>query len=345
MIGSLSSLGNSSVPAGAGEVRLFSVVRNEAPRLPYFLRYYSERGVDRFFIVDNDSTDSTSDVLLGHKHVHVFYTSEKYSQSRYGAAWLETLLAQYGRDHWCVVADADEFVVYPGWEYLSIPQLCQYFDLEQASAFHCILVDMYSDRPFDQTEYIPGTNPLKTCPYFETDTIQCVGSLRGVKAGHWRHRRGVRGRLFDLTVRLDKISLIKYDPAMTIEPGMHFLRNVRLSRIRGAVLHFKFLGDFSTRVAIEASRGEHWSNAIEYKRYAEVVALGQPLCAYTSSSQRFRGSKDLIDAGVMTCPADFSRYCSQLQVTSAVGALREATKGAGTYCEGVPGLRLGSRKT
>ena len=30
------------------------VVRNEAKRLPYFLDYYRQKGVNRFFIVDND---------------------------------------------------------------------------------------------------------------------------------------------------------------------------------------------------------------------------------------------------------------------------------------------------
>ena len=46
------------------ELRLFIVVRNEGLRLPYLLRYYFERGVDRLFAVDNDSTDHTRSLLL-----------------------------------------------------------------------------------------------------------------------------------------------------------------------------------------------------------------------------------------------------------------------------------------
>jgi hypothetical protein len=38
------------------------VVRNEALRLPFMLQHYFERGVDRIFVFDNDSTDDTQSI-------------------------------------------------------------------------------------------------------------------------------------------------------------------------------------------------------------------------------------------------------------------------------------------
>jgi len=49
--------------AKKGGIFLFSTMRNEALRLPYFLEYYRALGVDQFFIVDNGSTDGTAELL------------------------------------------------------------------------------------------------------------------------------------------------------------------------------------------------------------------------------------------------------------------------------------------
>lgn len=45
--------------ASANGILLFSTLRNERVRLPYFLRYYRDLGVNHFLIVDNDSEDGS----------------------------------------------------------------------------------------------------------------------------------------------------------------------------------------------------------------------------------------------------------------------------------------------
>src|SRR5689334_2342449 len=62
------------VPAGKNEIRLFVAARNERLRFPYFLKYYRELGVDRFFVIDNGSTDGTVPLLTAEPDVHVFRT-------------------------------------------------------------------------------------------------------------------------------------------------------------------------------------------------------------------------------------------------------------------------------
>ena len=39
------------------DILLFCTMRNEDVRLPYFLRYYRDLGVDHFLFVDNASDD------------------------------------------------------------------------------------------------------------------------------------------------------------------------------------------------------------------------------------------------------------------------------------------------
>ena len=94
-------------------ILLFSTLRNERVRLPYFLRYYRDLGVSHFLIVDNDSDDGSCEYLQTQSDVSVWTTPHSYKRSRFGVDWLNWLQMKYGHDHWCLVVDPDEFFVYP----------------------------------------------------------------------------------------------------------------------------------------------------------------------------------------------------------------------------------------
>jgi len=46
-----------------GALLLFCTQRNEHIRLPYFLKYYRNIGIDHFLFVDNDSDDGAAEYL------------------------------------------------------------------------------------------------------------------------------------------------------------------------------------------------------------------------------------------------------------------------------------------
>ena len=64
------------IPIRRNEIRAFMCIRNEILRLPWILEYHRRIGIDRFFIVDNGSTDGSLDFLLAQDDVHCFYTHE-----------------------------------------------------------------------------------------------------------------------------------------------------------------------------------------------------------------------------------------------------------------------------
>jgi hypothetical protein len=76
-----------------GEIRAFLTVRNEALRLPSTRRHHRALGVDRFFVVDNGSTDGTLDLLANETDVHVFATADSYAGSHWGVHWMNAMLA------------------------------------------------------------------------------------------------------------------------------------------------------------------------------------------------------------------------------------------------------------
>src|SRR4029077_4922394 len=77
-------LDDNQIPDSCAEIRLFAKMRNEALRLPHFLAYYTKLGIDRFFIVDNCSTDRTIEILRRNRNCHIFRTDQKMADARAG---------------------------------------------------------------------------------------------------------------------------------------------------------------------------------------------------------------------------------------------------------------------
>ncbi len=82
-----------------GGILVFSTFRNENVRLPYFLKYYRELGVDHFLMVDNDSDDGGREYLAEQPDVSVWSTDASYKRSRFGVDWLNWLQLKYAHGH------------------------------------------------------------------------------------------------------------------------------------------------------------------------------------------------------------------------------------------------------
>jgi hypothetical protein len=109
----LTSVQDNTSAIRPGDILLFSTFRDEGIRLPYFLKYYRDRGVGHFLFVDNDSSDGTRELLAGQPDISVWHTGHSYKSSRFGTDWMNYLLRRYGHDHWTLTVDPDEFLVYP----------------------------------------------------------------------------------------------------------------------------------------------------------------------------------------------------------------------------------------
>ena len=271
----------------ADEIRLFAKVRNEANKLPFWLSYYRALGVDRFFIVENESTDHTVDLLSGEKDVHIFLTSEKMSAARGGMDWIEPLLHQYGENRWCLIVDVDELLVYPNSENVSLRGLCLLLEQMNADAFFCLLIDMYPDGNVDDITYVPGQSFLDISPFFDGSGYRSLWSgpsgalviggprLRMFYPGylpgiHWRFLRRIRayiGLPISNPPILNKVPLVRWGRQMSFSSAAHSLRRCHLAKGNGALLHFKFLGNFAYRVEEELVRKAYFNEGQHYQRY------------------------------------------------------------------------------
>src|SRR5690348_1747415 len=80
---------------------------------------------------------------------------------------------------------------------------------------------------------------------------------------------------------LMKIPFVRWLPGTRYQSN-HATTPIKLSEITGALLHFKFLEDFTERVETEIKRKEHWDSASEYRRYHATIKNNPSLRLYYS---------------------------------------------------------------
>jgi hypothetical protein len=299
------------------ELRGFMVVRNESLRLPFMLRYYFERGIDRIFVLDNDSSDNTQSIVLSFDNTHLFHTKDIYAHQ---ATWIDLLLRRYGVGYWCLVADADEMLIYPDCETVSLRQLCNFLDRESFTALDCVLLDMYPDRALSKIKYEQGTDPLQIASWFDSPSY-----CEGFAGMHYLHDQnifyeglprlfgGVRKRAFDANPCLSKVPLVRFDNSVFLSPGAHFIQGARLADLRGALLHFKYLDDFPQNVKQEVMRGQRsFGNDLEYNRYLAALSRFPDLCLHADLSVRFSDSAQLVNLGIMKRSRAYGSFIEEM---------------------------------
>lgn len=276
----------------------FMVVRNEMLRLPFIFKYYRKKGINNFFIVDNNSQDDTLIYLLQQSDTYVWQTSQHFDNK---LKWLNSLLQNYAVGHWSLIIDADEILYYPDCEKQNIPQLCHHLERQGKNALQALMLDMYSDKPIKSTNYLPGESFLKSCSFFDRQFFHHSEGIS--QTYHWG---GLRQRVFGFSEEegkkfyfLTKYPLIKYHSRMKLYSS-HIINNIKISSTTGCLLHFKYFFSFINYVEEEVKREQHWQEASEYKKYAEIIDNPDEFTLYDSvESVQLENSQQLIDLGIM----------------------------------------------
>lgn len=297
------------IEIAASDLLCCVVVRNELPRLPYFLNYYRQQGVDKFLIVDNQSTDESLRYLLDQPDVYLWSSAKSFNQVNFGSVWFELLLRRYGIDHWCLTVDADELLYYPDCEHKSIPQLCQELDQKGYRAYTAILLDMYGNQAIQETHYTPGQNFLEVCPYFDRQYYHRKQKQGGPYTNQDIYFGGLRERIFGSAgdYILSKVPLLKYGPDLVLAGGQHCINlpECKIARGSGCLLHFKYFSLFLDYVAQEVQRQEHSGNGHQYQEYARTLFSTSALNLYDAAhSVRLQNSQQLVQLGILQVEPD-----------------------------------------
>jgi len=292
------------IPDAPGEIRLFTCVQDEALRLPWLLDHHRRLGVQRFFVVDNASTDGTAAFLLSQPDVHSFHVRGSFRDAGFGVSWINTLLDAFGHDHWCVCIDGDELLSYPRCESVPLSRLTAYLDDRGMRVLFALVLDLYAEGPIRAAAYAAGQPFTDASPFFDPSPYE---TRRGSRFPFFQLYGGPRERVFWAPPHrnpeppmMSKLPLIRWTRGMRFVHSVHSLAEpVPLADLRGAVLHFKFFHDFPERVAALVARDQHYGGSREYRRYAAVLAEQPDLSLHHPGSVRYEGPRQLEALGLM----------------------------------------------
>ena len=305
----LSSIVDRTPDLKPDDILLFSTLRNEKVRLPYFLDYYRKMGVRHFLIVDNDSNDGSGEYLADQPDVSLWHTESSYKKSRYGVDWLNHLQSRYGHGHWCLTVDADEFFLYPFCDTRPLDALTDWLDSCSIRAFGAMLLDMYPKGRLEDEPYQAGMNPLEIACWFDSGNYSME---RNPKYWNLWIQGGPRARVFfphtpNRAPALNKIPLVKWDKRYAYVNSTHMLlpRGLNLvydewggEKASGVLLHAKFLNTFGERAVEEAKRKQHFDGSFEYQTYAKAAGNSPQL--WNSWSEKYINWRQLEILGLMS---------------------------------------------
>lgn len=307
--GELDVVADRTALVAAGDVLCFLCVRNEAARLPHFLRHHRALGVRHFLAVDNGSTDGTTDLLRDQPDLSLWGTGASYKASRFGMDWLTWLQMRHGSGHWCLTLDADELLIYPYWQSRPLPALTGWLQDQGRDSFGALTVDMYPRGAVSQGEVGPDDDPIGHLGWFDAGNyqVQVQPRMRNL----WI-QGGARARAFFATdprraPTLNKTPLVRWHWRYAYVNSTHSLLPARLNEVyatdggeltSGVLLHTKFLPGITQRSAEEKARGEHFGNAVQYAAYYDRLTADPVL--HTKASTRYTGWRQMEALGLMS---------------------------------------------
>lgn len=321
------------------DIYVLAMMRNELLRLPYWLEYYREQGINSFYIIDNGSTDGTTEYLLEQTDCIVFQTYDSYKEAKSGIKWLNQIGQEFCMGHWCIIADVDELFVFPKKFGTTICEFTKAVEAEKADAVFTLMIDMYSRQPMSEVKYISGTPFTDICDSFDSKPyvsiqvkefpyINVLGGIRqrlffpsfsrrniidrlGWKIGNLSKALGIFNESFLIKKisyqrppAISKVPLIKWSEGFELISSAHTTTTKTLFSGRCALLHFKFFDDFYTRSLEAVKRKMHFNGASEYAAYAKLLEKNPHISMESKNSMTYKNQDTLEDLGIITISGD-----------------------------------------
>ncbi|MEX0348367.1 MAG: glycosyltransferase family 2 protein [Paracoccaceae bacterium] len=289
-------------------VLLVSTMRNEINRLPHFLDYYRGLGIDHFLIVDNDSDDGTTELLREQPDISLWHTNASYREARFGLDWVTWLQMRYAHNHWVLMADADELLVFAHCDRSGLHDLTRWLDAQGRQVFGAMMLDLYPKGPIGTQVCDPIANPLDVVNGFDP------GPYRGqwqVPLGNLWVQGGARERVFfadrpERSPTLNKIPLVRWSRRFAYVNSCHSIlpRDLNFAydgpggeAPSGVLLHTKFLPEVLSKSVIERQRRQHFTHPEDFGSYYDRIAEAPTL--WTPRSCQYEDWRQLERLGLL----------------------------------------------
>ena len=145
---------------------LLCVIRDEELVLEAFISHYKNLLVSHFIFIDNGSEDHTLSIINQNKleiNYQLWSADARYSENLYGLSWVNFILNSELKGKWCLVVDADEFLLLDGIN--NLRELRKDMKKSNSNILSTCLIDFY---PRNNAEpYKRGESPLSHSGYYD----------------------------------------------------------------------------------------------------------------------------------------------------------------------------------
>jgi hypothetical protein len=311
---------------------LYGVAHNELYFLPAFFEHYRALGIELFLMLDDHSTDGTSEFLREQPDCIVLTSSLRYGDSiggqRVAHLWKNAIPQLLLQDRWAIVADADEFLFIPQ-AFPSFTELTSALDARGITAVIASMVDFYPatvgelsapGRPADCRALFSAYPYFDAGPYFRwRDERARPLVLRGGVRERLLQKFNVRNRRFDGRrprrwvrrvkgwlglgrnfVWVTKVPLVRWSSERRYL-NSHTLNQGPDRSIALAIAHFKFTSYLDHKIATAIASRAHAGRSRAYFAYAELLSAmraGDGSFLW-EGSRRFEGPESLAAAQLL----------------------------------------------
>ncbi|WP_424977252.1 glycosyltransferase family 2 protein [Leisingera sp. S232] len=290
-------------------VLVFTVLRNEITRLPYFLKHYRQLGAVHFLMIDNGSNDGSAELLASQQDVSLWHAGGSYRETRFGLDWAGWLLTRYGHGRWCLTVDADELLVFSGMEAHGLEDLTRLLDRRGRGGFGALMLDLYPKGPLGSQTYTQEQNPTEVLQWFDAGPYRAV---RQRPAGNLWVQGGARERMFfqdqpERSPTLNKLPLVRWNRRYAYLNSTHSMLPPQMNALyggpggaepSGGLLHTKFLPEIVSKSATEKQRQQHFHTPQQFDGYYDRIGEAPDL--WHADAVRYSGPGQLADLGLLS---------------------------------------------
>lgn len=286
------------------QVTLCAIVKNANDYIIPFFEHYEKLGVDKFVILDNESTDSTLDLVPNKSNIAILRSSidlKDYSNE----IWLKNYLANhFSKKGWCLSVDIDELFDYPLSDKITFKKFIEYLNVNKFTAVITHMLDMFAmDEDEGRTILREQKNLKKAYGYYDIENIVKIDyqscRLKGIdnrrnKCSNQQikfHFGGIRKKLFKTMNCISKHSLLWMGGRERIIHS-HCVENAVCADVSGVILHYKFAGDWIARTR-NYVRDQYAKNP-EYQAIMDYIGKETSFKKFPSEARKFIDVQNLI---------------------------------------------------
>lgn len=292
-------------------VVVIAVVKNEIGWLHHFLQHYRNLGASGFVIIDNGSTDGTSEHAIAEQDCHVLLADASYAAAGFGSRWISAAVDLCGlRNRWLITADADELLVYDGCEHHSIGALAQWLESRSFASLPSVLLDIYSGqstvRSHDKgSRLVAGCRVMFDCHGYgrNPSALDCLFMHKAlwIDGGPRARKMFAAGRHRRIAPYLHKVPFMRWSARTTMKTSHEAdPAELNFSPVRGALLHLKLLDLDRLKDQDRVQSMEHWNDGAQYDVYRQQLEANPGMTFRYDGSACYEGSHSLTECGLVS---------------------------------------------